>query len=69
MYGMDALGRGWLGRREFANVRWQRDAHGFEYAADVTGDRRAQQEALAILFCFDLLQAIELANECAPLGP
>jgi hypothetical protein len=65
-----ALCRARLGwRRELANVGRQRDADGLEYAADVTSDRRAQQEALAILFCFDLLQTIEFPNECAPLGP
>ena len=54
-------------RLGLTDVGRQRDADGLENTADVTGDRRAQDEVLALLFGLDLLQAVELPEQRAPL--
>src|SRR5208282_2918416 len=55
------------GRLSLADVGRQRDADSLEDTADVTCDRGSQNEVLALLFGFDLLQAVEFAEQRAPL--
>ena len=46
----------------------QRDADGLEDTSDGAGDRRAQNEVLALLFGFDLLQAARSLSSAAHSG-
>ena len=51
-----------------ANVWREGDADGPEDVAHVSGGRRSQDEALAVLLGLDFLQAVELSDQRAPFG-
>ena len=53
----------------FPDVGRQRHAGGLEQLAGAANDGGAQDEALAVLFDLDFLQAFEIAHDVAPLGP
>ncbi len=50
------------------DVRRQRDTDSLEDATDIACHRCAQDEALALLFGFDFLNAIEVHEQGAPLS-
>src|SRR5215469_2201613 len=65
---LDCYWSGGCGRIGLPDVGRQRDTDSLERATDIACHRCAQNEALAVLFSFDFLNAIEVHEQGAPLG-